>query len=141
MNGGPGGAAANPMKITSSSATLRAGDSLQFSATITATITLDQYAGTLANWFEVPRADLPTIFPNLPNFSNPIFELCRVTGYQDRARARCDPLYDGPSSRRGMTSYGVEQDSQRRDVFRFHVTIDQKTLPIFDHVIGKNVGR
>ena len=33
------------------------------------TTSLDQYAGTLANWFGVPVADLPTIFPNLPNFS------------------------------------------------------------------------
>ena len=34
------------------------------------TTSLDQYAGTLANWFGVPTADLPAIFPNLPNFSN-----------------------------------------------------------------------
>ena len=34
------------------------------------TTSLDQYAATLANWFGVPTADLPTIFPNLPNFSN-----------------------------------------------------------------------
>ncbi|HYM08056.1 MAG TPA: DUF1501 domain-containing protein [Terriglobales bacterium] len=34
------------------------------------TTSLDQYAGTLANWFGVPTADLPTIFTNLPNFSN-----------------------------------------------------------------------
>ena len=34
------------------------------------TTSLDQYAGTLANWFGVPTADLPTIFRNLPNFSN-----------------------------------------------------------------------
>ncbi len=34
------------------------------------TTSLDQYAGSLANWFGVPTADLPTIFPNLPNFSN-----------------------------------------------------------------------
>jgi uncharacterized protein (DUF1501 family) len=34
------------------------------------TTSLDQYAGTLANWFGVPAADLPTIFTNLPNFSN-----------------------------------------------------------------------
>jgi len=24
----------------------------------------------VANWFGIPTADLPTIFPNLPNFSN-----------------------------------------------------------------------
>jgi uncharacterized protein (DUF1501 family) len=34
------------------------------------TTSLDQYAGSLASWFGVPTADLPTIFPNLPNFSN-----------------------------------------------------------------------
>jgi uncharacterized protein (DUF1501 family) len=34
------------------------------------TTSLDQYAGTLANWFGVQTADLPTIFPNLPNFNN-----------------------------------------------------------------------
>src|SRR5882724_944129 len=31
---------------------------------------LDQYGATLATWFGVPMADLPSIFPNLPNFSN-----------------------------------------------------------------------
>jgi len=36
------------------------------------TTSLDQYAGTLANWFGVPAADLPSIFPNLPNFSTPV---------------------------------------------------------------------
>jgi uncharacterized protein (DUF1501 family) len=36
------------------------------------TTSLDQYAGTLANWFGVPTADLPTIFPNLANFSTPV---------------------------------------------------------------------
>jgi uncharacterized protein (DUF1501 family) len=36
------------------------------------TTSLDQYAGTLANWFGVPTADLPTIFPNLANFSSPM---------------------------------------------------------------------
>lgn len=30
---------------------------------------LDQYAATLAQWFDVPPADLNTIFPNLANFS------------------------------------------------------------------------
>jgi uncharacterized protein (DUF1501 family) len=39
------------------------------------TTSLDQYAGTLANWFGVPTADLPTIFPNLPNFSNQLLNL------------------------------------------------------------------
>jgi uncharacterized protein (DUF1501 family) len=33
------------------------------------TTSLDQYAATLANWFGVPTADLPTIFPNLANFT------------------------------------------------------------------------
>jgi uncharacterized protein (DUF1501 family) len=36
------------------------------------TTSLDQYAGTLANWFGVPTADLPTIFPNLANFTTPV---------------------------------------------------------------------
>jgi uncharacterized protein (DUF1501 family) len=36
------------------------------------TTSLDQYAGTLANWFGVPTADLPTIFPNLANFTTPL---------------------------------------------------------------------
>ena len=40
------------------------------------TTSLDQYAATLANWFGVPPADLPTIFPNLANFSTPDFEFC-----------------------------------------------------------------
>jgi uncharacterized protein (DUF1501 family) len=32
---------------------------------------LDQYAATLASWFGVPDASLPTVFPNLANFANP----------------------------------------------------------------------
>ena len=36
------------------------------------TTSLDQYAATLANWFGVPTADLPTIFPNLANFTTPV---------------------------------------------------------------------
>ena len=32
---------------------------------------LDQYGATLAQWFGVQAADLPTIFPNLPNFPSP----------------------------------------------------------------------
>jgi uncharacterized protein (DUF1501 family) len=35
------------------------------------TTSLDQYGATLAQWFGVQPADLPSIFPNLPNFKNP----------------------------------------------------------------------
>lgn len=34
------------------------------------TTALDQYAATLATWFGVSAANLPSIFPNLTNFSN-----------------------------------------------------------------------
>jgi len=34
------------------------------------TTSLDQYGATLANWFGVQVADLPSIFPNLSNFTN-----------------------------------------------------------------------
>jgi uncharacterized protein (DUF1501 family) len=32
---------------------------------------VDQYGATLASWFGVGAADLPTVFPNLPNFTMP----------------------------------------------------------------------
>jgi uncharacterized protein (DUF1501 family) len=32
---------------------------------------VDQYGATLAQWFGVGAVDLPTVFPNLPNFSTP----------------------------------------------------------------------
>jgi uncharacterized protein (DUF1501 family) len=38
------------------------------------TTSLDQYGATLAQWFGVQPADLPSIFPNLANFTNPILK-------------------------------------------------------------------
>ncbi|HZE27354.1 MAG TPA: DUF1501 domain-containing protein [Terriglobales bacterium] len=35
------------------------------------TTSLDQYAATLASWFGVSAADLPSVFPNLANFATP----------------------------------------------------------------------
>jgi uncharacterized protein (DUF1501 family) len=35
------------------------------------TTSIDQYAATLAQWFGVAPADLPSVFPNLANFSAP----------------------------------------------------------------------
>ena len=34
------------------------------------TTSLDQYGATLAQWFGVQPADLPSVFPNLKNFTN-----------------------------------------------------------------------
>lgn len=39
------------------------------------TTATDQYAASLAQWFGVPAIDLPTIFPNLGNFSSPTLPL------------------------------------------------------------------
>ena len=36
------------------------------------TTSLDQYGATLAQWFGVQPADLPSIFPNLANFTTPV---------------------------------------------------------------------
>jgi uncharacterized protein (DUF1501 family) len=33
------------------------------------TTSTDQYAATLASWFGVAAGNLPSVFPNLPNFS------------------------------------------------------------------------
>lgn len=35
------------------------------------TTSLDQYGATLATWFGVQSADLPSVFPNIGNFTNP----------------------------------------------------------------------
>ena len=37
-------------------------------------ISVDQYAATLARWFGAAEVDLPTICPNLANFSQPRLE-------------------------------------------------------------------
>jgi uncharacterized protein (DUF1501 family) len=34
------------------------------------TTAIDQYGATLASWFGVPAASLPTVFPNFPNFGS-----------------------------------------------------------------------
>ena len=34
------------------------------------TTSLDQYGATLAQWFGVPAANLPSVFPNLKNFTS-----------------------------------------------------------------------
>jgi uncharacterized protein (DUF1501 family) len=46
------------------------------------TTSLDQYGATLAQWFGVQPSDLPSIFPNLPNFQNP------TLGFAGAARRR-----------------------------------------------------
>ncbi len=43
------------------------------------TTSLDQYAATLANWFGVPTADLPSIFPNVSNFSNQVLDFVTLS--------------------------------------------------------------
>jgi uncharacterized protein (DUF1501 family) len=51
------------------------------------TTSLDQYGATLAQWFGVQPADLPSIFPNLPNFTNPTLNFVGAGAKQAR-RAR-----------------------------------------------------
>lgn len=43
------------------------------------TTSLDQYAATLANWFGVPAADLPSIFPNLSNFPTQVLNFMKTS--------------------------------------------------------------
>jgi uncharacterized protein (DUF1501 family) len=33
-------------------------------------VSVDQYAATLASWFGVDAADLPAVFPNISNFES-----------------------------------------------------------------------
>jgi uncharacterized protein (DUF1501 family) len=51
------------------------------------TTSLDQYGATLAQWFGVQSADLPSIFPNLPNFQNPTLNFIGATNMAKRAHA------------------------------------------------------
>ena len=51
------------------------------------TTSLDQYGATLAAWFGVAPADLPSIFPNLANFSTPTLNFMGV-GAKASARLR-----------------------------------------------------
>ena len=51
------------------------------------TTSLDQYAATLAQWFGVAATDLPTIFPNLVNFTSPTLNIFPA-GAAKVARAR-----------------------------------------------------
>ncbi len=48
------------------------------------TTSLDQYGATLAQWFGVPTANLPSVFPNLNNF--PIHTLGFLSGSNARRR-------------------------------------------------------
>jgi uncharacterized protein (DUF1501 family) len=52
------------------------------------TTSLDQYAATLAQWFGVAAADLPTIFPNLTNFTTPTLNMLSASGAAKVARMR-----------------------------------------------------
>ena len=52
------------------------------------TTSLDQYGATLAQWFGVPAADLPTVFPNLPNFNNQILGFMGSAAKAQEARRR-----------------------------------------------------
>jgi len=51
------------------------------------TTSLDQYGATLAQWFGVPPADLPSIFPNLPNFTNPTLNFVGAAAAARKGRA------------------------------------------------------
>jgi uncharacterized protein (DUF1501 family) len=51
------------------------------------TTSLDQYAATLAQWFGVAATDLPTLFPNLANFTSPTLSIFPA-GAAKVARAR-----------------------------------------------------
>ena len=50
------------------------------------TTSLDQYGATLAQWFGVQPVDLPSIFPNLPNFQNPILNFVGAANMAKRIR-------------------------------------------------------
>ena len=50
------------------------------------TTSLDQYGATLAQWFGVQPVDLASIFPNLPNFQNPILNFVGAANMAKRIR-------------------------------------------------------
>lgn len=50
------------------------------------TTSLDQYGATLAQWFGVSAGDLPSIFPNLPNFANPTLNFVGAGAHSRRSR-------------------------------------------------------
>ncbi len=52
------------------------------------TTSMDQYGATLAQWFGVPAADLPTVFPNLNNFTTKTLNFLPGAGNQPARGAR-----------------------------------------------------
>jgi hypothetical protein len=39
------------------------------------TLSVDQYAATLANWFGVSAGDMPTVLPNIGNYNRSAWNL------------------------------------------------------------------
>ena len=69
-----------------------------------------QYAATLAQWFGVTQAQLPSIFPNIGSFSTNNLASCNARG-SIALTLRLPGAYSGVEQRKGEDEYGAANNA------------------------------